>query len=40
VSPSAAAEERDTAAHARHSRERELGEARLNVGRLTALRRS
>jgi chromosome segregation protein len=37
VSLSAAAEERDSAAHARDSRERELGEARLVVGRLTAL---
>ncbi|HEX3260276.1 MAG TPA: chromosome segregation protein SMC, partial [Pseudonocardia sp.] len=37
VSLAAAAEERDAAAAARDSRERELGEARLVVGRLTAL---
>jgi chromosome segregation protein len=37
VSLSAAAEERDAAATARDSRERELGEARLVVGRLAAL---
>ncbi len=37
VSLSAATEERDAAAAARDSRERELGEARLHVGRLTAL---